>query len=131
MPSEKGKLPPKTTPKHFELFRKHFNAHIEKLGLFGWRVYFKHEQLHDTYANTSYNVNNRIVSVKFGTEWCCPLNNKCNYDLNEESIKIIAKHEANHVLLAKVFELAMNRFVEKRELEEAEEEIVRILDRFL
>lgn len=131
MSNKKDKSLPKTTSKHFTLFKKHFNIQVEKLGLFGWRVYFKHEFLNDQYATTLYNLENRVASVKFGTEWCCPSNNKCNYDLNEESIKIIAKHEAHHLLLARIFESAMSRFMEKRELDEAEEEVVRILDRFL
>jgi hypothetical protein len=124
----------KTTPENFESFKKYFNEHVIKLGLFGYRYYFQYKKLTDVYANTEYNVKQGIAVISFTTEWCCghkPESEQCNFLLNEENIKTIAKHEVHHILLAKLYAHAEDRYTTKNMLETVEEEIVRVIDRFL
>jgi len=118
----------KTTSTHFNLFKKYFNEHALELGLLEWKYYFKHKHLENLFASTCFNLESKIVSVTFTTDWCC---NDCDYKLTTENIRSIARHEVHHVLLGQLYELARYRFITKDRLDEAEERVVRILDKVL
>lgn len=113
------------TKKHYELFKKYCLEHINKLGLLGWKVYFEFKYIEDLYASTSVNLEGRIALITLSTHW------DFGRELNQESLNETAKHEVHHLLLFRFSKLARYRFIRSDELEEAEEEIIRILDKFL
>ena len=91
--------------KEFENFKKHFRRYQEKFGLGCYNVFFKHEAINeDVFANISVNTNGMTATVK--------LNKKL--DKNHQpfnNIKKHAKHEAIHLLLDKIEDLARRRYV--------------------
>lgn len=114
----------KITNKHFELFKKEHNKHLQKLGLLGWITYFKFEESNRGYAHTDINFLGRVAVITLSTNWE-------NREPTNDSITKCAKHEANHLLLTRLSSYAEDRFINRENIEEAEEEIVRILDRLL
>lgn len=118
-------MPIKTTKKHFEYFKKCCLVHITKLGLLDWKTYFLHEHTEDCYATTHVNIEGRVASIRLGTNW------DDNRPLNNITLNETAKHEVHHLLLARLATLAHYRYIRRDELREAEEEIIRVLDRVL
>jgi hypothetical protein len=116
----------KTTAKDFTLFKETAINHLAKLGLYNWRIEFRHVKIPNCYATTDYNVENHCAIIKFTTTW-----HDDDYSYNLENIKTVAKHEIHHILLAKLAAYASYRFVNKIMLDEMEEEIIRILDKVL
>lgn len=113
------------TDKQFQLFKKTALIHIQKLGLHNWRLEFAHEEI-DSYASTDHDVENHCAIVKLNKTW-----DEDGYKLNDDNLKTCAKHEVHHILLAKLAAYAQYRFVNRIQLDSAEEEIIRILDKFL
>jgi hypothetical protein len=123
---KKKKLPKdKITKEHFELFKKYCLEHINKLGLLGWKIYFDFKHIDDFYASCNVNLGGRIALITLSTHW------DFARELNQETLKETAKHEVHHLLLFRFSKLAKYRFIRNDELEEAEEEIIRILDKML
>ena len=110
--------------KDFELFKKEFKKWQDKFGLNGWVVYFKYEQLEDSFASSSTDINGMVATIK--------LNSKLpNKDKPFKNIKRSAKHEALHLLLARMSCNAYARFVSRDDLYESEEELVHKLEGLL
>jgi hypothetical protein len=116
----------KTTSKHFEEFKRYCLEHISKLGLHGWRIEFNHANTGNTYATCDHNIENRCAVITLTTEW-----DTDDYKLSSDNLRVSAKHEVHHLLLAKLAAYAAYRYVSKIQLDESEEEIIRILDKFL
>lgn len=115
----------KTTKKHFEEFKKYHREYLERYGLFQWRFEYKHERLEDCYAESELNFTGKTASVTLATAWTK------TRPLNSEELRRLAKHEVNHALLHSLYWHAKVRFIQPDALEEAEEAIVRRLDRLI
>lgn len=113
------------TEEHFQLFKETALAHIQKLGLYNWRLEFAYEEI-DSYASTDHNIENHCAIIKLNKTW-----DEDGYKLNDDNIRTCARHEVHHILLAKLAAYAQYRFVNRIQLDSAEEEIIRILDKFL
>lgn len=111
----------KTTKKEFEEFKEEFIKYQEKFGLLDWKVSFEHTSLYgDRFAEIQSCLDGRVSVVRFNTKNPC----KCN---PKES----AKHEAIHLLLATLSILGGYRYITSLQKEEAEEGIVRTLEKLL
>jgi hypothetical protein len=116
----------KTTKAHFEHFKSEVLRWLDRLGVNDYRVDFVHEELPDAYAKVSTKSVHKAARVGFNTEWFADAR-----PLNKEEIAKTAKHEAIHLLVADVTSLANSRFVTADEVLEAEERLVRRLQRVL
>jgi hypothetical protein len=103
----------------FELFKKEFSRYQKEFGLEGYKVLFLHKPLKDENAHIYIDPQNMTSKVCFTT-----LKSKDPQDWN---IKRLAKHEAIHLLLGRLSDYGLRRFVPQELLLEAEEEVVRKL----
>jgi len=103
--------------KDFTEFQKHFKFWQQRFGLTGYKVYFKHEPLNDAFASISVRQDDMVATVYLNKE----LPKK---DEPHKDIKCSAKHEAIHLLLSRLENRAMSRFVMGDEIYEAVEELV-------
>ena len=107
----------KTTAKQFKEFKEEFKKWQGVFGLGGYQAYFKLCELEDSFATLSYTPGQMVVTVS--------LNNEVTGD---DALffdpKKSAKHEAVHLLLARLSVLASERCISDNAIYEAEEEIV-------
>jgi len=115
----------KTSKKHFEIFKKSFLEYQNKLGLGEWKIYFYLETLMGRWATIGCDHEGMFASVRLTEE---TEDNTYDKDFNP---RISGKHEAIHLLLAELANLANRRYVSEREIYEAEERIVRRLEKVL
>lgn len=107
--------------KDFKDFQKYFKEYQAKFGLNGWQVYFKHGPVDDAFANVRYTLGDMVATV-----W---LNSKLSKgDKPFKDIRKSAKHEALHLLIARLEGNACHRWVSRAEIEESSEELVNKLD---
>ena len=106
---------PKRTKTDFADFKRYFKEYQRKFGLAGYRVYFKHKRLDDCYANIFVRQDDMMATVT--------LNSKLN-GKDSRNLKSHAKHEASHLLIARLGDMSRYRYVTKEQLDEAEEELV-------
>lgn len=100
----------------FELFKREFTKWQERFGLTGFRVYFRYAPLEDKFASIVYDIPGMVANVT--------LNSKLNKDMQPcKDIKFVAKHEAAHLLFARMEILAGCRFATKDGIDEASEEL--------
>jgi len=108
----------KTTDKDFKRFKASFMHWYNKLGLQGWQVFFRHEELDiPVYARIISDFRVRAATVKF------------NKTVPEEDVPEFdpirtGKHEALHLLLAPLEYHAHARYIHQEDIDSAEEEIV-------
>jgi len=119
-----------TKKRQFELFKKHILFYQELFGLKRYEIFIKHEpikyggenpELYDTSANSQINEPGKFAVIR--------LNSKRNFTSKE--IVITAAHEMIHVLLHKLRDIGECRYLNDGELVAEEEEIVRVLEKFL
>ena len=101
----------------FKEFQKHFLKYQKLFGLTGYKIYFKHELLNAGYANITVNQGDMVATISLD-------NNISKEDRKLRSVKENAKHEAIHLLLMKLENRAMDRYVRPEEIDEAVEELV-------
>ena len=108
----------------FELFQKVFREYQEKFGLQGYRVYFEHEPFGDDFAGISVDMDNMTATVR--------LNSRLpKRQASAKDVRRLAKHEALHLLLARLRSLALERFVTASEVQESSEEVVHRLEELI
>jgi hypothetical protein len=117
----------KTTASHFEYFKSEARRWLDKLGVTDYRIDFVHESLADAYAKVGTKSVHKVARIGFNTEW----RSDDPRPLNKASIADTAKHEAIHMVTADLVSLANSRFVTPDEVLEAEERLVRRLQRAL
>jgi len=115
----------KTSKKDFEMFKKSFLKYQNKLGLGEWKIYFYFEKLMGRWATIGCDHEGMLASVRLTSEI---EDNTYDKDFNP---RISGKHEAIHLLLAELANLANRRYVSEREIYEAEERVVRRLEKVL
>ena len=103
--------------KDFELFQWEFRKWQQRFGLNGYKVYFKHEPIEESFAEISISQGDMVVTVK--------LNSKLpDKDKPDKDIKRSAKHEALHLLVGRLEQNGRYRFCSSSEIYEATEELV-------
>jgi hypothetical protein len=116
----------KLNNEHLEKFKNYYQIYKEKFGLVNWRIVFSIEKLTGNYAVTRYDLDGRVCVVVINEDW------DITYEpLSDTVLERTAKHEAIHLMLARFSRLANRRFSTERELEESEEEIVRVLENII
>jgi hypothetical protein len=110
--------------KDFDDFQRYFKKYQQRFGLTGYSVYFAHEDLLDRFGALTTDVDTMTSKASLAS------------DLPKEqeqfkNIKRTAKHEAIHLLLARIVALASNRYLHEGELREAEEELVYKLEELI
>ena len=103
--------------KEFEEFKKTFIYYQKLLGLTGYKVYFKHEPIEEGFANITINQEDMVATIRLNSE--LPDDDKPHSD-----VKCSAKHEALHLLLARLENRACERYVRYGDIYESVEEIV-------
>ena len=103
--------------KDFKEFQKWFKRYQDKFGLSGWEVFFKYEPIGDGFANISTELGDMSATVR--------LNSKLPDNVEPfKDIKRTAKHEALHLLCARLEHNGRARFISTEEIYETTEELV-------
>ncbi len=103
----------------FAEFKRYFATYQKRFGLNGYKIYFKQESLEDNFADIMINQSGMVVTVRFDNSE----KDKLFQDSHDN-----AKHEALHLLLGRLSDLAQYRYATKADVCEAEEELVRRLE---
>lgn len=103
--------------KDFELFQSEFKKWQQLFGLTGYKVYFKYEPLDKSFADISINQGSMVATVSVNSE----LSDK---DKPYKDIKRSAKHEALHLLVARLEHNGKYRYTSENEIYESAEELV-------
>lgn len=97
---------PKTTSKHFKVFKEEGTKMMSELGLTDWEVTFVHGGTDDfNNAECHYCCGAKFATLKLTEEW------GDNDPLTDENIRETAWHEMFHVLLATFENYANSRFL--------------------
>lgn len=113
----------KTTKEDFEIFRKEAKKYIDIFELNNWEVAFAITKKEGVMGSCEHSLQGYTATLFLCNKWedeikpCTP-----------ETIKETAKHEVIHLLLGRFSECGEARFVNRDELNEAEEELVRRLE---
>jgi len=104
-------------PEDFELFQKTFMTYRAKFGLTGYKVFFEHGPLEDgDFGAIVISQEDMTATVRLSS----------NLTKRSKMVKDpvrTAKHEALHLLTARLVELCKERFVSPSEIHEASEEL--------
>ena len=103
--------------KDFLVFQSEFKKYQKLFGLTGYKVYFNHEPLENNFAEITIDQVGMVATVR--------LNSKLpEKDKPHSNIQLSAKHEALHLLLHKLENLARCRYLFQDDIYEATEELV-------
>jgi len=116
----------KTSKKHFELFRQTFLEWAHKFGFAHWDLYVLHENDDDTFANIRPDPANCMATIKFCRDWENGVRK-----ISDDEIRLVAKHEAMHLLLSPVMYEARLRYTKSDSIEDREEEVVQKLEKLV
>ena len=103
--------------KDFELFQREFKKWQQRFGLIGYKVYFKYESIEKSFASISVNQGEMVATVRLNS-------NLPDKDEPHKGIKRSAKHEALHLLVARLEQNGHYRYSSENEIYEATEELV-------
>jgi len=116
----------KLNKQHFELFKKYCREYQEKFHLMGWDVHFEFIELKGKRAETAFNLESSQATIALCADWQDQV-----MLFNKKNLKLTAKHEMLHLFLGRMGELAQYRYVQRRELDAAEHEIIQKLEKLL
>lgn len=109
----------KTSKAEFNRFRLSFRVWVREFGLDKTYTYrFEHKRLDGSIAEVEKDVDAGSICVSFAT--VIEGENRHLY----EGPEALARHEALHVLLARLIYLAGERYVTEKELDAAEHEVI-------
>jgi len=108
----------------YERFQRSFNKYRKLFGLSGYKVYFKKEAISDSFADIMVDVTGKCATVRFND--ALSAKDKAFRNPSGEG-----KHEAIHLLVGKLSEVAQSRYISQREVVESEEELVRKLEELI
>lgn len=117
----------KTTKAQFESFKESFLYWQKELGMMDYRVAFEHVHLGKSYATIGVDHHGRGVVVSMTTD----LDDATVVDVEGFDPAAHGKHEAIHLFLERLSSLAHSRFLLEREIYDAEEGMVRVLEKVL
>ena len=101
----------------FKEFKKWFKYYQDKFDLSGWKVFFKQEPIEDGFANISVDLGAMAATV-------CLNRKLSDEDKPFKDIKLSAKHEACHLLCARLENNGRARYISSNEIYETAEELV-------
>lgn len=96
--------------KEFEVFKKEFTKYQNLFGLNGYSIYFEESDCDGDNGDIAYTEDNVGVTVRFNSS-----------HHKERPCKLIAKHEAIHLLLWDLTRHAMKRYTDRSEIDRANE----------
>jgi hypothetical protein len=107
--------------KEFDVFKEEFNKWYKKFELSQFRIYFEEDKKQTPHAEIFTYHEDGYALVKF------------NPDADSTFInpKYSAKHEAIHLLISDLSDLASSRYITSSELVEAEEKLVNKLEKLI
>jgi len=105
------------TNRNFALFQKEFKKWQKLFGLTGYKVYFKHEPIAKRFAEIAIESGAMVATVRLNS-------NLPDKDKPFRDIKRDAKHEALHLLIARLENNGKYRYSTEAEIDEAAEELV-------
>ncbi len=108
----------------FKDFQKVFTKYQNLFGLNGYKVYFKEEPIADNFADILVYQEAMIATVRLSNP--LPVEEKPYQNIHNN-----AKHEALHLLVARLSDNAQYRYTTKSDIQEAEEELVRRLEKLI
>ena len=103
--------------KDFELFQKEFKKWQRLFGLTGYKVYFKYEPLDSSFADLTVRQSDMVATARLNSK--LPNSEKLYMDTKRS-----AKHEALHLLVARLEQNSRYRYASENEIYEATEELV-------
>ena len=112
------------TVKEYGTFKTEFTRWQRRFGLDGYKVYFKFEPIEDCFADITADQRQSCVTIRVNSE-VPPA------DVEFADVKVHAKHEAIHLLVKRLSARAYERHVRGDEIYEAEEELVRRLEKLI
>jgi hypothetical protein len=116
----------KTTPKHFQVFKKECLRLIDLFELNNWNVEFQHGELNLRFAEIKTSLDDYIATIGFNIEWDDVLR-----PCTEEEIKKSALHEVIHLLLSRLSDMGAARYITSAEFKSTEEELVHKLEKIM
>lgn len=111
----------KTNKRHFETFKTECEKWIAFFGLKSWKVCYTHEEMTDARADVFTNLGGRVATIRLAKKW--------DTIITEKDVKLSAFHEVCELFIARLTTLAQSRYITASELEEANHEIIRTLER--
>lgn len=114
----------KTTKKHFEFFKSECLRFQRKWGITSWTLLFSWGKIPGRLAQATLNYTSGMVTVEFALEWD-------HRPLTKQYLTMLAKEEMIHVVMGRFSCLASERHVGEDELDAAEHEAVRILEKII
>ncbi len=112
----------KLTEKQFNLFKEECLKWQDRFELHNWDLHFRWQESEDGRAGINTNLGNYIATAFLSREWD-------NYDtITDQGIKMVAKHEMIHLLIARLETVGKARYISEDEMTEADEELVRKLE---
>lgn len=114
-----------TTKAQFNAFQKAFRHWQREFGLTEYDIVFEVEDMPNEFATIEADVPNCTALVSF-----------CKYApagsvMDTKEAQNTGKHEALHLLTARLRHLAMSRFVAEDEVWQADEQLVRVLEKVI
>jgi len=118
----------KLNKKHFNLFKKEFMYWFNKFHLEPTTVVFNFKVGSKNFINASnqYSYDNSLATIYLYPDYEL----LTNEDINT-SLKTSAKHEAIHILIGQLSNMARWRFLDQDRFDHAEEELVRRLEKII
>ena len=107
--------------KDFELFKREFKKWQKLFGLSGYKVYFKYEPIEKSFADVTINQADMVVTVRLNS-------NLLDKNKPFKDARKSAKHEAIHLLIARLEHNGRYRYIPECEMDEASEELVHKLE---
>ena len=104
-----------------EVFQEEFTIWQKLLGLTGYKVYFTYRPIGDSFADITITQADMVATARLNSK--IPAEAKLDFN-----IKACARHEAIHLLLGRIENRAIDRYVSEAEIFEATEEAVRRLE---
>jgi len=103
----------------FALFQTEFTKWQRRFGLTGYKVYFRYEpfDFDNSFADIRINQGEMVVTARLNS-------NLRDKDKPHKDARISAKHEALHLLVARLEQNARYRYSSENEIYEAAEELV-------
>ncbi len=115
----------KTSKKHYDYFKQRCRYYQKELGLVGWDLTFRHENI-DAYANCHCDGDEKWCIIKLATDW----GNGKDKALTDDELDVSAFHEVVHLRTAALRWVAKSRYTSEGEINRADEELVTALENF-
>jgi hypothetical protein len=115
--------------KEFDQFREEFRKYVEKLGLKGWVLDFRHKIIKDDGDNfiqgsCTTDLVQRLATIEFNKKWY-------STEPTEEVVKVVAKHECLELFFARLEHMAESRYIREGEIREEVHNMISILENLI